>query len=829
MGFAYDLQMGGSLIITQTGSRQEQTVSLFAGLELRWDDKAADGAHPAQLNLVAPHLTVGGRERPFDLEPASLPAKFDANQQLLWAQSPTQLRELGMDLTQLLLGLTIPCPHTHLVPGASWSVNAILGDPSGSGRTALKTTYSFVGFEERRRHIYGLIRGSIMLTPQDPPSRHNYVGRVEAYVDPNTGRVVESATSLDIQAKLQLPTATAGVTEEASVRMFLTTYLLDLGPASAKPTTIASSTPTEPIKPEETQTPVISVGQPQVDVEEPEPVVATVPEETDEPEDPIESEEPKLVPTIEITMPSTPPTPVVTTLRKGEVFIDPAGRFSLTLPLGWEAKVHELTPDTTSFAGPRTPQMIYVFVDQAHESNLGNFARSVLKAYAGSSELFQLTSDLQPISMGQVPAFMAHYAYPQAGTDQMVEELAFFARYLGYDYILQITDAPERLAEQKAELADYFTSALRFGPTPGATVPVSFLTSAGNSIYTDGRRRYSMEVPNLWPLFFKSDDDSSVTFAELGKNGYLTVYAQSGMERHTPDSVLRSWRGQWSRQEQGFRELTGIEPARLSGFSGATMSYEWLNTDGRLWQRRVAATIQRGTLYAVVIDYVSSGAPERALVFSQIINSFRISSTAPIAGPPSPPQETTTPAEPPRIEEDDQPAPTTEGVVTGAGRLSLASQVRLEEPLSSSRVLLIGRLGERVGSEIQWLSGITIRVRSGQSMYATRTDANGYFAFANIAPLAVGSSYSLLSVEGPMFGYSETVNVAFSGVQVPSEGHLLVNSGHVVMELVNGETLKVTQVLPSSLSDPQELPRYFLENYAESGWSSVLRSAMSRP
>lgn len=825
-GFAYDLQTAGSITITQSGSRQEQSVSLFAGLELRWDAETASRLYPARLNLVAPHLSVGGKERLFEQEPGMLATGFDAHGQILWAQTPTRLRELGLDLTQLLLGISVPSPFTHLLPGAAWTANAVLGDPTAKDASFdIRTTYTFVGFEERRRHVYALVRGSILLTPKNPPTRHSYVGRLEAYLDPATGRVVESATSLDVQAKLQLPGARADVTEEASVRMVLTTYLLDLGPASAAPTSATPPPSIEPARPETPRPPVISVGQPKTEPLDPEePVLTTAPvppsESTDE--EPPEQITPTPV-VIQIMEPKSPPTPM-RTVQSGAEFVDPAGRFSITLPLGWESKTYELTADTTSFAGPTEPQMIYVFVDQAEPGSLGSFARSVLGAYASSSEQFRLRTDLQPISMGDVPAFVAHYAYPQAATGEMVEELVFFGRYEDFNYVLQYSGTPEHISAQKVELIRYFSNAFRLGPTPDGTVPVSFLTSSGTRLHVDGQRRYSLEIPNLWPVFFRAEDDSSITFAELGKNGYLTIYAQDGMERHTPDSVLRSWRGQWIRQEQGFKELTPMQPATLSGYSAATMSYEWINSDGRVWQRRVVTTIQQGMLYAVVMDYVAAGAPDKAGVFAHTLNSFRIPQTLASIPAQSSQKERPTPS----TTVPSEPSAAGDGVLTATGRISLASQVRLEEPLSSTRVLLVGRLGERIASEIRWLSGVTIRMRVGQSVYAARTDANGYFAFANAAPVTSGA-YVLLGAEGPMLGYNETVNVAFSGVQVTPGTSRLVEAGHIVMELVNGGALHVTQALPQSLPDPRELPRYFLTNYAESGWTSVLRSALTHP
>lgn len=93
-GFAYDLQTAGSVTITQAGSRHQQSVSLFAGLEIRWGAQTPEGACPAQLSLVAPHLSLGDREVRFE-QPGPLSAGFDTNGHILWAQTPPRLRELG--------------------------------------------------------------------------------------------------------------------------------------------------------------------------------------------------------------------------------------------------------------------------------------------------------------------------------------------------------------------------------------------------------------------------------------------------------------------------------------------------------------------------------------------------------------------------------------------------------------------------------------------------------------------------------------------------------------------------------------------------------------
>ena len=93
-GFAYDLQTVGSITITQAGSRLQQSVSLLAGLEIRWGDQTAEGVYPAQLSLVAPYLILGDKEVLFE-QPGPLPASFDTHGHILWARTPPLLRELG--------------------------------------------------------------------------------------------------------------------------------------------------------------------------------------------------------------------------------------------------------------------------------------------------------------------------------------------------------------------------------------------------------------------------------------------------------------------------------------------------------------------------------------------------------------------------------------------------------------------------------------------------------------------------------------------------------------------------------------------------------------
>ena len=486
-GFAYDLQTVGSITITQAGSRLQQSVSLLAGLEIRWGDQTAEGVYPAQLSLVAPYLILGDKEVLFE-QPGPLPASFDTHGHILWARTPPRLRELGLNLTHLLLGIRIPSSFDQLLPGTTWTTQATLSDPD-SDETGfdIRSTYTFVNLEERRGRVYALVRGSLLLIPKSPSTGHNYVGRLEAYLDPVTGRVIESATSLDVQTKLRLPWAGADPTEEITVRMELDSYLFDLGPASMAPAGVAEPTPVEPTDDEPARPTVISVSQPISDLIDP---ITTSDPETTEP-----------IPiVIEITEPKYPTEPV-RPLRRGPDYIDPAGRFSITLPLDWDSANVELTVDTTSFAGPVAPQRISVYVDRAQAGSLSSFARSVLDAYTSSSEQARIVSDLQPATLSDAPAFLAHYTYPHPVSGDSVEELVFFGRYEDHNYILQYADTPERLRAQKEELIRYFSTAFRLGPTPSGSVPVSFLRSAGMRLHVDQERLYSVEVPKLWPVF----------------------------------------------------------------------------------------------------------------------------------------------------------------------------------------------------------------------------------------------------------------------------------------------------------------------------------------
>ena len=185
--------------------------------------------------------------------------------------------------------------------------------------------------------------------PKSPSTGHNYVGRLEAYLDPVTGRSSKVLPALMCRLSC-VALGGADPTEEITVRMELDSYLFDLGPASMAPAGVAEPTPVEPTDDEPARPTVISVSQPISDLIDP---ITTSDPETTEP-----------IPiVIEITEPKYPTEPV-RPLRRGPDYIDPAGRFSITLPLDWDSANVELTVDTTSFAGPVAPQRISVYVDR---------------------------------------------------------------------------------------------------------------------------------------------------------------------------------------------------------------------------------------------------------------------------------------------------------------------------------------------------------------------------------------------------------------------------------------------------------------------------------
>lgn len=821
---------------------------MAAGLELRWDAKSRDGSWPAKVNLVAPSISVGGRQLPITPEAtAPLTAKFDAYTKILAVQTPSVLQDIGIDLTQALLGLTIPMPGGSAAVGTSWVVPSTTAAP-GKGFN-VRATYTLVEFAERRGATLASIRGNLVLTPRDGSTNTSYTGYLEAFVDPASGRVLESGMSLDIISTLPLPKANS--VEEASAHAVITAYLLDLGPSSATaPAPLPA--PVKPVPAKPATVPVVSVDQPGIAISR---LPDTVSDSTELSELPpgVPAPQPAvpgnrvLVPTDtnslsdDTTIGTTAnasaykkadtlaatPTPMAfwSDNATNHTYIDPAARFTITLPNGWPQIAPGLSADTTAFPGANRTQMLYVFVGPSGGESLAEYARAVLNRYARSTPQFRLTTDLTAAQMAGIPALSATYSYPDTASAVPVGEIALFARFNGQNYVLLYTDASAKIVEQNNTIVAYLQQALQFGPSPSGIVPADTLETHTWTRYVDPQQRFSLNVPALWPAASQSDDNFSVTFAELGKKGYLTVYLQPSVSAFTADSILAAWRSQWAATAPGYAEISGVSATLLGGADGAELQYEWINSDGRKWRRHIQAAIYQGTLYAVSIDYLSTEFGARAAVFDRIFAGFRLSSrTNEPALWPSAPAELPSTSVSRASAIADAPAVRSGGVVTGAGHAPSTASVRLDEPLDGHRALLAGRLGMRLGGEIRWLSGVVLRIKAGQSLYATRTDSQGYFAFANIAPLSSGS-YSLVDVDGLVPGYSDPVAISFSGVQIPGKAGLYSEAGNLVMEkLADGSIgITITQV---SAADPQAAARHLLATYPQSGWALALQTAI---
>lgn len=775
---AYDLDMTGNITITPPeGPVVTNTITFRAALMVSWG--YSGNRRTGQVNLISPMLTVGEDECLSDWGNTNLALTFNEYGQLLKAETPKPLKDLGIDLTLVLLGLVVPNKADFYNIGDRWNVKVVIGDATISNYN-LEGDYNLRSIEEWSLSELGRVEALLQLVPTNTFLMRRPKASLVAYLDPVTGRVERSAVSLE--SFINLPSLKQDHFEEPTAKVFMTTRLTYLGPLDASAIndvkTKASVTQTETSVTQNEQVPISIVNLP--------PINTLLNEPTEEPATSVVNSG-TLTP---LTMP----------------YVDPARRFSLAFPADWRGGNVGLSIDTTRFAGPRKGQYLDITVNKAENISLQETALFALASIEKQSLEFVSLGSTYNFAIDGTTAVATQYEY-LTDNNERIREVAIFARKQGYNYIFQYSDTPQR--KDIVDLAHQIASSFRFGPTPAGAISISQLEEIGFYQYIDPDGRYVIEVPYLWPLF--DVDGNTTTFAELGRKGFLSVYVQENVGEDAAEQALHTMlAGEPSASNINMQMVT------LGGLPGYSLTYNWQASNSN-WSRQVFTTTYYGLLFVVVTDYAIEDTADRAAILTRLINSFRIGPALPTVWQSAP--QSPGPALNSNTTLKSIALPTSVELSAGGAQLT-PSPIRIDPPLDDRRIIIVGRLGEIIDGKPTWLPGIVLRLSAGASVYATTTDADGYFAFANIAPLSRGS-YQLISAEGVMLGYPSAVTAKLSNFTVAARPSRAISLGSVLFNIDESGNTTV-----QSQNDVTDLLQYFIYRYPTAGWSSIMQNAL---
>ncbi len=792
---AYDLEMTGYITITPPNSPAvNQSVTLRAALGVSWEEALPTGGRAAHVSLITPVLQLGKDEVEVLWDNTNLALTFNNRGQLLKAETPAPLSRLGIDMTLVLLGLALPYPAAQVNIGDRWDAKTTIGDAS-KGAYNLDGTYTLRNIESWSTGKLARVEAAAMaITPQNKLLMRRPQASLVAYVNPGGGRVERSSVSM--KSVLNLPSLQTGSYDEPTAEIAVTTSLTYLGPLDAATLRQAAANAASASKPGSTSKPALPVSV----VNQPLPVVVVPPPAAD------------LAPAASALPQSGPTAGIALTMP----YADPAGRFSLALPAEWRYGSLALSLDTTRFAGPRSSQRVDVTVIRSEAISLENAATLALAAVAGNAAEYNETVPLHSITIDGNPAFSAQYDYTLADGERR-REVAFITRRQSYDYILQYGDNPQQ--KEVAAMAQAIAGAWRVGDTPAGYVPPAVLANAGYYEYTDPEGRFSLEAPYLWPLFAATVN--TVTFADLGRQGYLSVYVEDSTNAFSGEDAVQRLLA----SERAASAPSQVTPRDMDGLSGACIGYTW-QAAADSWDRQVCAATHQNLLFVLAVDYNSAGSAEHAGVIERLLASFRLGPAVPSAIFSSPPPPPSTPAPPAG---DRQVAGQATATVTTGGRTTTPNNFRLEDPLDERRLIVMGRLGEHRNGQNTWLPGIILQLVASQSVYVTVTDNDGYFAFTNVAPLT-RSAYVLASAEGRLFSGREPVKAAISGLSFATPAGRALDIGTVVLVAPEGNPAIVLRTPAAApLADPASATRHFLGRQPTSGWAALLRAISPTP
>jgi len=669
----YLLTTTGTLdIITENDQPVTRSFELSTLIDLSFAAEPSGDELPFQLTMRSPVVRGLDEPGPKPLDPVTLSGRLDLAGALRSIETPPFLAELGIDMTDLIIGLVVPAPvpSREVTPGTEWQVTLARGPVARESARDLDLTVTYIAGREvdwgsrPLLTVTGRLRADATLREVALRTDIQEIGHALLYLQPATGIPELSSLSVITQVETR-PSFGRTIISRAKTTLTTTLELREIQRAAGAlppagegeepaPAALEPAVPSGPAAPQEGVVPVHeeaapvgepSLPQPDLGPPEPEQGPAEAPgdqeagqaleQELSEPQEPVpDAEALEVSPEIEVldeSVESVPDEAVAAEPEQPEipsaaaaVYTDPAGRFQLGLGPEWVSEPRSISLRGTTFVSHDGKERAYVYVMPlpSPAATALAIARSTLATYGETQTNFRVLSEPEPDLLDGETAYRAHYIYTLG--DETITEWALFARMRDRAYYLQYARSGDFSAESEAgweklyALRDHF----RFGEDPRGWVPVERLEES-LTLYVDPQGTFSLQVPSLWPRTERAADGSSTIFTEIGERGHLTILVQPGASGFTAQQIVTAWKEQLA-QEEGFTILVDVTPQVLGGHQGVWMEYSWTEGASGQWRRRLHAAVVDDTFLAVAIDYEAPHFQERAPVFDAMIQSLTI-------------------------------------------------------------------------------------------------------------------------------------------------------------------------------------------------------------
>lgn len=483
-----------------------------------------------------------------------------------------------------------------------------------------------------------------------------------------------------------------------------------------------------------------------------------------------------------------PPVPVASL---GAAYHDPAGRFSLRLPEGWEAQPVHMDHSLTLFSSEDQTQLLFVEVQEASTTQSAlELAERTLSRYAqGLVDFAILTGPTEHIWHGH-PAAFAEYQY---FATMLVQEGALYAQVDGYNVSLQYAVYEDSEAKGGIHLLELLANHFELGPTPSGQVSTEQLILAPTILYESEALALEIEMPMLWPPIEAAD--AAVAFGELGGAGQLTIHLESVASEESPVTLLTQWVNRLRADNPGVEVVSPAQQDALGPLSAASVVIDWTLGQRTVRQKVVAANLE-GILYVVAVEYDKEGFEERAAAFERMLSSFRPRLDYIVAH-----MNTFRAYDPPPTPEGDEP------------------------------FLLIGRILHEYTAQGSTTTVPAAEVRVDLSTdglsYVAIADSEGFFYVANL-PVEEGTVVTIDSVRGRLFNLPYDVHIPL-GLSLTVQGQVGLVGEVVVVLNPDGETVSLQ--LETGFDEETATSRVhqaFLSRYPDSPWSELVRKDLAQ-
>lgn len=309
----------------------------------------------------------------------------------------------------------------------------------------------------------------------------------------------------------------------------------------------------------------------------------------------------------------------------GPVYSDPAGRFNVQLPRGWndEPTLHFTA---TTFRDAHDAR-IWIFVEWAHEEDR-NAAIAVERTLAFYRELhpdFRVDAPPRSASLGGYPALYAEYSYTN-NSGVFVQEGGYFLLRGDLLYVVQYADRVDRFVAGRAAF-DAMAGTFAVGPNGFGHISADELARSPHDIVSV-TGAFSIELSRLWSMTWERPAEAAETeyqlaeFTEIGNAGFIGMYAFDVGPWTTAGDTAHDWLDFLLDTQERLAIVEPVRLRRIGSYQAASFIVSWFQ-DSRQWVHYGTTIVHGGMSYEIGITYEADGFAARRPVFDRWLQSWR--------------------------------------------------------------------------------------------------------------------------------------------------------------------------------------------------------------